>query len=215
MIHDASDPTPDLLLRLVAALAFAGCLLVIGVVTLAGQSPVAAQPPDLVTQGRQALDADRVDEAIGILEKAVAANPGDAAALAWLGSAQVRKARTASVVAAPGWVKRGFESLDDAVERFPDAFIVYVVRGITATNVPDFFRKTPVAVQDLASVVAMRDRDPKAVPEAVMPSVYLHLGLAYKKSGQPAAARAAWEKAKALYPASPESQAIDKELRRL
>jgi len=53
------------------------------------------------------------------------------------------------------------------------------------------------------------------VPDAVMPAVYLNLGLAYKKSGRPAAARAAWEKAKALYPAAPEAAAIDKELRSL
>jgi len=53
------------------------------------------------------------------------------------------------------------------------------------------------------------------VPDAVMPAVYLNLGLAYKKTGQPAAARTAWEKAKALYPAAPEAAAIDKELRSL
>ena len=76
-----------------------------------------------------------------MLERAVAADARDADALAWLGSAQVRKARTASAFEAPGWVRKGFNTLDDAVERFPDTFIVYMVRGITATNVPDMFRK--------------------------------------------------------------------------
>jgi len=42
---------------------------------------------------------------------------------------------------AAGWVKRGFDTLDEAAERFPDAFVVYVVRGITAARVPDLFRK--------------------------------------------------------------------------
>jgi hypothetical protein len=50
------------------------------------------QAADLVSQGRQALDADRIDDAIALLEKAVSAEPGNPAALAWLGSAQVRKA---------------------------------------------------------------------------------------------------------------------------
>jgi len=180
-----------------------------------GPSPGAGQGADLIGQGRQALDADRVDEAIGLLERAVAADAKDPAALAWLGSAQVRKAGTVPAFDAAGWVKRGFNTLDDAVERFPDTFIVYLVRGSTAVRVPDLFRKTPVAVADLGAVVTMKERRPQAVPDAVMPAVYLNLGLAHKKGGQPAAARAAWEKGKALYPSAPEAPAIERELRGL
>src|SRR2546425_1149344 len=83
------------------------------------------------------------------------------------------------------------------------------------TRVPDLFRKADVAVKDLRTVVAMKDAQPQAVPDGVMPAVYLNLGLAFKKTGQPGAARAAWEKAKALYPAAPEAAAMDKELRGL
>ena len=176
---------------------------------------VEPQTADLVVQGRQALDADRPDDAIALFEKAVAADPKSPAALAWLGSAQVRKAARVGGMEAAGWVKRGFDTLDEAVERFPDAVVVYVVRGITAARVPDLFRKAETAVKDLGHVVALKDTQPSAVPDAVMPAVYLNLGLAYKKSGQPAAARTAWEKAKALYPAAPEAAAIDKELRSL
>lgn len=181
----------------------------------APHSVVPTATADLVAQARQALDANKVDDAIAILENAVAAEPMNAAALAWLGSARVRKARTASFFEAPGWVKKGFNTLDEAVDRFPDVFIVYVVRGISATQVPEFFRKAPVAVKDLSKVVGMKEKSPEAVPDAVMPTVYLHLGVAYKKSGQPAEARAAWETGKKLYPSAPEAQAIDKELRNL
>jgi tetratricopeptide (TPR) repeat protein len=132
---------------------------------------VEPQTGDLVTQGHQALDADRPEDAIALFEKAVAAEPNNAAALAWLGSAQVRKAPR--------------------------------VGGMEA------------AVRDLTRVVTMKDARPQAVPDGVMPTVYLHLGLAYKRSGQPAAARAAWEKARALYPAAPEAAAIERELRSL
>jgi tetratricopeptide (TPR) repeat protein len=185
------------------------------VVVLAAVSAARAQDTGLVAAGRRALDADRVDEAIGTLEKAVAANPADPSALAWLGSAQVRKARAVSLLAAPGWVKRGFDTLDEAVERFPDAFVVYVVRGSTAARVPELFRKAEQAVQDLTRVVGLKERQAQAVPDAVMPLVYLNLGLAHKKAGRPAAARTAWEKARALYPATPEIPAIDRELRSL
>jgi len=165
-----------------------------------------AQAADLVSQGRQALDADRIDDAIALLETAVSA---------WLGSAQVRKAGRVPGMEAAGWVKRGFDALDEAVERFPDAFVVYVVRGTTAGRVPEMFRKTDVAVKDLRTVVAMKERQPQAVPEAVMGLVYLNLGLAQKKAGRPAEARATWEKGKRLYPAAPEAASIDKELRGL
>jgi hypothetical protein len=97
------------------------------------------QVVDPIAQGRKALDAEKVDEAIAIFEKAVAADPKNPAALAWLGSAQVRKAKEAPIFEKPGWVKKGFNTLDQAVELFPDAYIVYMVRGITATQVPDMF----------------------------------------------------------------------------
>ena len=177
--------------------------------------PVEPQTIDLVAQGRQALDADRVDDAIAIFEQAVAADANDPAALAWLGSAQVRKARTAPFFNRPGWVRKGFNTLDEAVERFPNAFIVYMVRGLTAVNVPAMFNKTAGAVKDLSTVVAMREKNPQMVPDAVMPSVYLNLGLAYKKNVQSDEARATWEKGKKLYPVAPETQAIEKELRSL
>ncbi len=196
---------------------WAGTILAALAILMATLPPgrVGAQNADLVTQGRQALAADKVDEALAMLEKAVTANLKDPAALAWLGSAQVRKARTVPPFDGAGWVRKGFNTLDEAVERFPTAFIVYVVRGITATQVPDLFKKAPVAVTDLSAVVAMKDKDSKAVPDAVMPSVYLHLGLAFKKTGLPAEARAAWEKGKRTYPSAAETQVIEKELRNL
>ena len=202
-------PTPSVIALLTVAVS-----LVVSMV--AGQAARAAsQTTDLITQGRQALDAERVDEAITTFEKAIAADSKDPAALAWLGSAQVRKARSAPPVDAPGWVKKGFNTLDEAVERFPEAFVVYMVRGITALRVPEMFKKTPVAVSDLRAVVAMKDKNANAVPDSAMPSVYLNLGLAHKKNGQAAEARAAWETARKLYPSAPESDAITKELQKL
>jgi Tfp pilus assembly protein PilF len=74
------------------------------------------------------------------------------------------------------------------------------VRGGTAARVPNVFRKSDVAVKDLTRVIAMKDARPHTVPDAVMPTVYLSLGLAYKNAGQPATARATWEKAEEPVP---------------
>ena len=174
-----------------------------------------AEAQDLLTQGRQALAAGKIDDAIALFEKAVAADAANPAALAELGGAQVRKAPKVPLFERPGWVQKGFRTLDEAVERFPDAFVVYVVRGISAASVPDLFNKTTVAVKDLDRVVAMKDQTPAAVPDSVMPAVYLNFGRALKKNGQLGEARAAWEKGKTLYPAAPETPAIETELRSL
>src|SRR3989442_11772806 len=104
---------------------------------------------------------------------------------------------------AAGWVKRGFDTMDEAVERFPDAFVVYVVRGITATRVPDLFRKADMAGKDLKTVVAMKDPQPQAVPPGAMPAVYLDPGLPHQEARPPAAAPPPGGKAKTLYPAAP------------
>ncbi len=188
-------------------------ILVLG--AMAGAALAASPAAELVSEGRRAIDAGRFDDALSVLERAVAADANDPNALAWFGNAQVRKASKVSPMDAAGWVRRGFNTLDEAVERFPKAFIVYLVRGVTAANVPDMFHKGEVAIQDLRTVLAMRDRDPAAVPETVMAGVYLNLGRAYKKAGKVADARAMWEQGRRAHPAAPEIPAIDAELRRL
>lgn len=193
----------------------AGVVAALAIISIGYPNGAEPQVTDPVTLGRQALDANRVDDAIALFEKAVAADPQNPAALAWLGSAQVRKAKTAPLLDRLGWVKKGFTTLDRAVEIFPDNYIVYMVRGITANQVPDSFKKAPVAVKDLSAVIAMREKNPQAVPDPALPSVYLHLGIAHKKNGQAAEARAVWEKGKNAYPSAPEARAMEKELRNL
>ena len=194
---------------------FAGALAGLAIMTTWPLSHADSQATDLIAQARQALDAGRPDDAMAYLEKAVTADPKNPSALAWLGSAQVQKARAVPIFDRPGWVKKGFNTLDEAVERFPDASVVYVMRGITAAQVPDMFKKAPLAVTDLGTVLAMREKNSQLVPDSDMPAVYLHLGIAYKKNGQIAEARATWEKGKNAYPSAPQASAMEKELRGL
>jgi tetratricopeptide (TPR) repeat protein len=186
-------------------------------ILLAAASSVFAASPaaELVAEARRALDTDRVDDALALLERAVAADANDPTALAWLGSAQVRKAGKVPPMDGAGWVKKGFNAMDEAVERFPNAFVVYMVRGITAGNAPEMFHKGEVAVGDLRAVVAMRAKNPQSVPESVMPVIYLNLGRAEKKMGKTAEARATWEQGRKAFPAAPEAKAIENELRKL
>ena len=195
--------------------AVAGPLAVLAVLVLWHPQRAESQGSDLVAQGRQAILANKFDDALALFQKAVAADPNDPAALVWLGNAQVRKAGTVGGMEGAAWVKRGFNTMDEAVERFPNTYVVYVVRGIMAARTPEMFKKAPVAVKDLKTVLAMREKDAKSVPDAVMLNVYLHLGRAYKQTGQSAEARAALEKGKALFPSAPEIAEVDRELRGL
>jgi tetratricopeptide (TPR) repeat protein len=194
------------------------CRATVAVTLIAATMSYVAADTGLVAEGCRALDADNVDEALVIFEKAVAARPNDPAALAWLGNAQVRKTATVPFIETRGWFQKGFETMDQAVARFPDAFVVYLVRGNTAARVPAVFggkEKAHAAIKDLNVVIDMHAKNAAVVPDSAMPSVYLGLGLGYKHSGDPAAARAAWERGKALYPAAPETKTIDKELAQL
>src|SRR5262249_46242918 len=95
-------------------------------VSLALAGPARAQSKNpLVNQGRDLLNNDKIDEALAVLEKAAASDPADPYALAWFGAAQTRKAATVDIFDGPQWVMNGFKSLDEAVKRFPDAYIGY------------------------------------------------------------------------------------------
>lgn len=177
--------------------------------------PAHAQFSDLVMQGRQALDAGRVDDALASFQGAVAADPQDGAALAFLGAAQVSKARSVDISEAMDWVRKGFETLDRAVERFPGVYVVHMNRGAVGARVPPMFSKGELAVGDLERVIAMKADRPDSVPDTAMPAVYLSLGLAQKSLGRTGPARAALEKAKALSPSTREEQVIDQELKGL
>ena len=192
-----------------------GALALLVILALGRPFHAASQGADLVSQGRAALEAGRVDDAIALLERAVAADATNPAALAWLGNARVRKAPIVPVMERAGWVSRGFDTLDEAVERFPHAWIVYLVRGLTAVNLPAMFNKTSVAIDDLGRVVTMKDRTPAAVPDAVMGLVFLNLGLAEKNAGDRDGARAVWEKGRTRYPGAPEVPAIERALKAL
>ena len=96
---------------------FAGALAALAIVTAWPLSHADSQVTDLIAQARQALAAGRPDDAIAYLEKAVTADPKNPAALAWLGSAQVQKARAVPLFDRPGWMKKGFNTQASAMEK--------------------------------------------------------------------------------------------------
>ena len=113
------------------------------------------------------------------------------------------------------WFKKGTRTMDEAVEEFPDAAVVYLIRGISGVLTPDRFQRYLTSIQDFHKVLELKAKDPTALPDAQMPLVYLHLGLAYKKNDQKAEARATWEQGRQLYPQSPEAAHMGQELNTL
>ena len=150
---------------------------------------------------------ERVDEAIDLFERAVAADAKNPAALAWLGNAQVRKAAER---AAP-WScrlgqprlrhpRRGGRALSRRVDRLSGA------RDDRRQSLPVMFSKTKVAVADLGTVVTMRRPTPQAVPDAVMAAVFLQPRPG-REAQRPAGAgpRRRGTRAGQLYPSAPEA----------
>jgi tetratricopeptide (TPR) repeat protein len=215
----------DVVIRWIAAVSLTGGLLAPCSLARAQAPParlpeleaaVQARPADgraLVELARAYADGGRIAEGLKLLERAVALDSKDPAARAWLGSVQVRMARTTEDPGAQlQWVKTGTRTLDEAVEEFPTVPIVYLVRGVTGVQLPDRFRRYRLAIRDFTTLLEWHAKGTPAVPEAQLPLVYLSLGRAYRLNDQEAEARATWEKGRRLHPQAPEARLMDKAL---
>jgi tetratricopeptide (TPR) repeat protein len=169
--------------------------------------------PALVELGRSYAERGRIADALALLERAVTLEPKNPAARVWLGSVQVRMARTTQDPGAQlQWVKKGTRTMDEAVEEFPDVPIVYLVRGMTGVQLPDQFRRYRLSIRDFTTLLERKAKGAVSLPDAQMALVYLNLGLAYKKNDQKAEARAAWDQGRRLYPRAPETRLMEREL---
>ena len=170
----------------------------------------------LVELGRLYAEVGRIRDGLTLLERAVGIAPQHPGARAWLGSLQVRMARTTQGTSEQlQWFKKGTRSMDEAVEEFPDVAVVYLIRGISGVLIPDRFQRYLISIQDFNKVLELKAQDPTALPDAQMPLVYLNLGLAYKKNNQKAEARATWEQGRQRYPQSKETAQMGQELNTL
>lgn len=97
---------------------------------------------------------------------------------------------------------RSQESAARIIERTPDHWAAWYIRGLNNLYWPDWFRKAQVARDDLTEAVAIHARlTPTEQDENDQYALgYLALGDAYALLDQPAAARRTWEDGRRAYP---------------
>jgi hypothetical protein len=122
---------------------------------------------------------------------------------AFLGSCLTKMAITAdNDVKRVEWVKKGFQQMDDTAARFPDAYDVYLVRGINAVHIPVMFERYNTGVRDFAKLEAMHAEKPGSVPDSVMPMVLWHHAVALQLAGKTAEAQAMRKRLSTEHPGS-------------
>src|SRR5262245_37042721 len=102
-------------------------------------------------------------------------------------------------------------ALDRAVKLAPDSIEVRMARGYSSFHTPSIVGRDALAIEDFTRVVELFKRFP--VAEARQAEVLLVLGDAYRKMGEMDRARAQWEHARSLAPASPVSLVAESRLR--
>lgn len=139
-----------------------------------------------------------VDEAIGRLESLVEDEPDNELARAYLGSAYTIKARDAALWNKRGWVERGVETIDTAVEAAPEDPRVRLVRAINAYNLPQRVGRYELAAEDFAILLdALREEHP-AIDSVLERAVYFHAGAFALKEREDGRALELLEKAAAV-----------------
>jgi signal transduction histidine kinase len=102
-------------------------------------------------------------------------------------------------------------ALDRAVKLAPDSIEVRMLRGYSSFYTPSIVGRDALAIEDFTRVVELFKRFP--VAEARQAEVLLILGDAYRKMGEMDRARAQWERARSLAPASPVALVAESRLR--
>jgi len=91
-------------------------------------------------------------------------------------------------------------ALDRAVKLAPDSIEVRMARGYSSFHTPSIAGRDALAIEDFTRVIELFKQLP--IAEARRAEVHLVLGDAYRKMGEMDRARAQWERARALAPAS-------------
>ena len=172
---------------------------------LAGlQKQLAAQPTNTALLFRTAdlchdEGVKENKEAVKLAEKylreLLKLEPGNAPALALLGSTYTLKGRDAFW---PGTqlslVKEGNKFMDEAAKLAPDSFQVRITRGLNNVHMPGFLKREEIARADLAWLWNRIEAEPAAQSVAVKQEVALWLGVSLQKAKKSAEAKAVLEK---------------------
>lgn len=157
----------------------------------------------LLQLGRLYSNINKPKKAMKAFETILKIDQNNAEALARLGDVESRMVGQAKSIEAKMKLSReALMHLDGAVEKFPDQYIAYLVRGINGVYWPDMFQRYKTSIGDLVQVIEMKEKDPNIFKDEVLAEVYYYLGVAHEKNKEFDEAKVCWEKVTNQYPYS-------------
>ncbi len=103
-------------------------------------------------------------------------DPENELARAYLGNTYTLKARDAAPWRKRGWLNRGIETMDAAVDRAPGNPRVRLIRAINAYNLPRMAGRYDLAAGDFTVLLEALDESPDEFDAAFAQEVYFHAG---------------------------------------
>lgn len=152
-------------------------------------------------------DKKAVKQGVKILKQLLKIDPDNGEAHGWYGSILTMKGRDAWLPILSVWhVNEGCKAMDKAVELAPHNVTVRMIRGNNNLNLPGFFDRIDLAVEDFEYLVMLNERMSGRLGDAFIGGVHLNLGRAYQQIGQIQKAVENWQK---VIEISPGSEAAD------
>lgn len=131
------------------------------------------------------------------LERAFSIDKKDYEVMCYLGSITCMMAKTTfNPVKKMSYSNDGLALMDKAVARQPDNISVLMVRGITQSRLPAFFKRKKTAVSDFEKLEYLLQKKENVTP--ILKTVYTHLANLYLDDGQKEKANMYIEKQKHL-----------------
>jgi tetratricopeptide (TPR) repeat protein len=178
------------------------CLFVLSVILFS--VVIEAKPlKDYIKEAQNYQNSGKLEEAIKVMEEALAKYPDSSNAYAYSGLFNGMQAGLSQDLAMAGkLVATSFEHLDKAIALDSLNLIARLHRGIMGIKVPEFFGKLDDGIKDHEFIIKMHQKSSKSVPNDILVQAYNFLGEGYQKKGENDKAVSAWNKVIELAPGS-------------
>lgn len=121
------------------------------------------------------------DKAIDLFNRVLHLNKDNPVAQVYLGSSYTILAdKSTKVEDKLRYLEKGTRILDATVKKYPDNYVVRLVRGINSVCLPDMFGRFRLAIEDLEYLL----KDESKIPEKDLIMILEFLAKAYKKDNQ-------------------------------
>jgi len=175
------------------------CLAFLGIIGLVEAKTV----DEYIQEAEKHQKSGYLQAAAQTMEGAVQEFPESSDAHAYLGLyLGMRAGQTNDMMEAVELVKRCFEVLDKSVALDEQNLLARHHRGLMGIQVPEFFGKLDMAIEDLEFIIEVAEKNPGQFSMDQLLSAYDLVAAGYQKKGHMEKARTAWERIIDLAPSS-------------